>query len=154
MSGFPERPGRVLPTPVGLNAEFYERAATTGRLHFQRCDACGRWRHPPRFRCAGCGSELWSWSPASGRGRVFSWTVTHRPVDPAFAAELPYAVLVVEMDEGVRVVGSLIGLPPGQLELDLPVVAELEIVAAEVALVHFRPVGPSPGPGIPTAAVD
>lgn len=141
MSAFPERPGRLVPTPVGLNAGFYERAATTGRLHFQRCDECGVWRHPPRFRCAACSSDSWSWSPVSGRGRVFSWTVTHRPVDPAFAAELPYAVLVVEMEEGVRMVGNLIGLAPSELQLDLAVMAELETVAEAVALVHFRPTG-------------
>lgn len=70
---------------------------------------------------------------------MFSWTVTHRPIDPAFAAEVPYAVLVVEMDESVRVVGNLIGASPDALELDLGVVAELEVVTPKVALVHFRP---------------
>jgi uncharacterized OB-fold protein len=70
---------------------------------------------------------------------VFSWTVTHRPIDPAFAAELPYAVLVVAMEEGVRVVGNLLDLPPAELVLDLPVRAVLERVSDAVALVHFRP---------------
>lgn len=141
---FPERPGRLLPAPVGLNAEFYARAAETRVLHFQRCRACEGWRHPPRFRCAGCGSDDWAWARSSGRGRIFTWTVTHRPIDPAFAAEVPYAVVVVEMDEGVRVVGNLLGLAPGDLALELPVVAQLEVLiseagTADVALIHFRP---------------
>ena len=137
-SPFPERPGRVVPSADGLNGEFYARAAATGRLHLQRCTECATWRHPPRFRCASCGSGAWAWEPASGRGRVFTWTVTHRPVDPAYARELPYAVVVVELDEGPRVVGNPLGLAPADLALDLPVVVEIE-VASPAAFVHFRP---------------
>jgi uncharacterized OB-fold protein len=139
MTRFPDRPGRIVPASGGLDGEFYRRAAETGRLHFQRCDRCGAWRHPPRHRCARCGSDAWTWRPASGRGRVFTWTVTHRPVDPAFAAELPYAVVVAEMEEGVRLVGTLLDLPPAALALDLPVEAVLEQVSGTVALTHFRP---------------
>ena len=139
MSAFPERPGRVMPATDGLNGEFYARAATTARLHLQRCSDCSTWRHPPRFRCARCGSSAWTWEPSSGRGRVFTWTVTHRPIDPAFVNELPYAVLVVELDEGPRVVGNLLGLEPAGLTLELPVVVEIEVVGPGVAFVHFRP---------------
>jgi len=138
-SPFPERPGRVVPSDQGLNGEFYARAAQTARLHLQRCSACSTWRHPPRFRCASCGSNDWTWEPPSGRGRVFTWTVTHRPIDPAFADELPYAVLVVELDEGPRVVGNLLGIEPAALTLDLPVVAEIEVASPTAAFLHFRP---------------
>jgi len=139
MADFAERVGRVQPSTDGLNGEFYARAAETGRLHLQRCTDCNTWRHPPRFRCAHCGSNAWTWEPTSGRGRLFTWTVTHRPIDPAFANELPYAILVVELDEGPRVVGNLLGIEPAELMLDLPVVTELEIVGPATAFVHFRP---------------
>ena len=78
--------------------------------------------------------------PTSSRGRVFTWTVTHRPIDPAFANEIPYAVLVVELDEGPRVVGNLLGLEPSELTLELPVVVEIEIAGPNAAFLHFRPV--------------
>ncbi|MGZ8763860.1 MAG: Zn-ribbon domain-containing OB-fold protein [Acidimicrobiia bacterium] len=136
---FPERPGRILPSTEGLNGEFYARAAETGRLHLHRCSDCSTWRHPPRFRCAACGSSACTWEPVSGRGRVFTWTVTHRPIDPAFASELPYAILVVELDEGPRVVGNLLGLEPSALALDLPAVVEIEVASPTAAFVHFRP---------------
>ena len=126
---------RLIPQPVGLNADFYAHAAT-GRLHFQRCTACAKWRHPPRFLCPACGSDEWSWQPSSARGRVFSWTVTHRAIDPAF--EPPYAVVVVETDEGVRVVGNLRDADPAALALDLPVEIELQPVDDAVALLAFR----------------
>jgi uncharacterized OB-fold protein len=129
---------RVVPRPVGLNAEFYAHCAA-GELRFQRCGACGTWRHPPRYRCGACGSPDWTWERSSGRGQVFSWTVTHQALDPAYADEVPYAVVVVEFDEGPRVVGNLRGLAPHGLELAMAMKVEFEPVAEQVALVHFRP---------------
>ena len=133
------RPDRLLPSPPGINGEFYERAATTGVLHLQRCTDCEAWRHPPRLMCAACGSERWTWAPVSGRGRVFTWTTTHRAVDPAFADELPYAVLVVELEEGPRVVGNLVDLAPEALTLDLAVRVVLDVRSPSIALVDFAP---------------
>jgi uncharacterized OB-fold protein len=134
------RPDRMLPGGDGLGGEFYEHAARTGVLHLQRCSACRVWRHPPRIRCAACGSDAWSWDPVAGTGRLFTWTVTHRPTDPAFAADLPYVVAVVELDEGPRVVGNVLGLAPGDLQLDLPVQVVLDRRSDTVALVDFAPV--------------
>jgi uncharacterized OB-fold protein len=134
----PVRAARAVPSPTGLDAELYALAAG-GTLHVQRCASCGTWRHPPRFLCAACGSPDWRWEPVSGRGRVFSWTVTHQALDPAFADAVPYAVLVVELDEGVRLVGNLVGAPPDVLRLDLPVVVDLDRRSESVALVDFRP---------------
>ena len=130
---------RIVPGPDGLGAEFYARAAETGVLHLQRCDECSTWRHPPRVLCAACGSHTWSWQPTSGRGRVFTWTVTHRATDPAFAEHLPYGVLVVELEEGPRVVGNLRDLAPSELRLDLPVTVVLDRRSDTVALVDFTP---------------
>jgi uncharacterized OB-fold protein len=127
---------RLLPSAVGLNGEFYGFLAR-GELRLQRCAACGTWRHPPRIRCAHCGSLEVTWERASGRGRVYSWTVTHRAVDPAFTP--PYAILVVELEEGPRLVGNLRGLEPSELVLDLPVVVEIEPVTDAIGLLWFRP---------------
>jgi len=127
---------RLLPSPVGLNAEFYAFLAR-GELRLQRCAACGAWRHPPRHRCVQCGSVDATWEAVTGRGRVFSWTVTHRAIDPAFTP--PYAILVVELAEGPRLVGNLRGLEPSELALDLPVVVEIEHASDTVGLLWFRP---------------
>jgi uncharacterized OB-fold protein len=130
--------GRLVPAPVGLNAEFYAHLAR-GELRFQRCDECGAWRHPPRHLCAACGSTRATWTRSTGYGTVFTWTVTHRAVDPAFADMVPYAIVVAELDEGPRLVGNLRDLDPADLALGLPIEIELEPVSAEVALVWFRP---------------
>ena len=73
----------------------------------------------------------------AGTGRLFSWTVTHRPTDPAFADHLPYVVAVVELDEGPRLVGNLVGLTVEELRLDLPLRAVLDRRSDAVALVDF-----------------
>jgi hypothetical protein len=127
---------RLLPTPFGPSAELYAFWAQ-GQLRLQRCAQCQAWRHPPRYRCAACGSAEVNWELASGRGHVFSWTITHRAVDPAF--EPPYAIVVVELEEGPRLVGSLAGIELSDLRLDLPVVVELEKASETIALVTFRP---------------
>ncbi len=127
-----------LPTPVGLTAEWYAHCAR-GELRFQRCNACGRWRHPPRHLCAACGSEKWSWEPARGRGVLFSWTVTHQALHPGFADAMPYAVLVVELEEEVRVVCGARGIDNADLALDLPVAIEIDRVNDEIGLLYARP---------------
>jgi uncharacterized OB-fold protein len=115
---------KPLPSTDGPAADYY-RHCLNGELRFQRCGDCGAWRHP--------------WARSSGRGRIFSWTVTHQAMHPAFAAEVPYAVIVVEMEEGVRLVTGLRGLDPSELRLDLPVEVEFEKLNDEIAIPHFHP---------------
>jgi uncharacterized OB-fold protein len=123
----------------GIHGDFYRECAREGRLVFQRCEACGTPRHPPRVLCAECGSERVSWAPSAGRGTIFSWTVVHQAPHPAFASQVPYAVVVVELEEGVRMVASLRELAPAHLELDLPVEIELEEVSQGILLPYARP---------------
>ena len=135
-----ERPEirRPLPSMEGLNGEFHTRCAE-GQLCFQRCQQCGVFRHPPRILCAKCGSERADWVPSSGRGRIYTWTVTHQPLYPAFAAEVPYAVVVTELEEGVRLVSGIREMALADLKLDLPVEVVLEQVAEGVRLPYVRP---------------
>ncbi len=133
-----EARAQPLPQPEGLAAEFYAECAR-GRLCFQRCRACDAWRHLPRHRCARCGSPDWQWAPSSGRGRLHTWTVTHRAPYPPWAADVPYVVVVVELEEGVRLVSRLRDCPPERLLLDLPVEVVFEPVSETRALPTFRP---------------
>ena len=141
MSAEENRPTKMIGDPEGAAVEFYRRAAA-GTLSIQHCASCARAQHPPRYRCPACGSNEFRWPVSSGRGRVFSWVLTHRPMDPAWAADgLPYVSVVVEMEEGVRVVGGLRGMDPADLRLDLPVVLEVEPAGEEFAFFYFSPAG-------------
>lgn len=128
---------KPLPSMEDLNGEFHRHCAA-GELRFQRCDDCGVWRHPPRILCARCGSRAVSWQLSSGRGRLYTWTVTHQPMHPAFASEVPYATVVTELDEGVRLVSGTRDLPLESLRLGLPVEMVLEEAAPGVALPYAR----------------
>ena len=97
---------RPLPTPSVLTAGFWE-AAARGELVVQRCDGCGLLRHYPQPMCPDCHSTDWRWTPVSGRGVVYTFTVTYQAFHPAWAAELPYVVATIELEEGVRMMTDL-----------------------------------------------
>jgi uncharacterized OB-fold protein len=83
----------------------YWEAAAEGRLVLQHCASCGKVRHYPRLLCDACYSDAVDWKQASGRGKVHSWTVAHYAYHPAFAPDLPYTLVTVDLDEGVRALG-------------------------------------------------
>ena len=129
---------RFTPNPDGLTAEFYAHLAG-GTLKLQRCDACRAWRHPPRILCGACGSPSWRWTAASGRGAVYSWTITHQLLVPPFADDLPYAVVVVELEEGPRLVTAVRGIAHGSLRLGLPVELRIARISDAIGLHYFVP---------------
>lgn len=128
---------RPLPTMAGLAGEFYGWCRKH-ELRFQRCTACGAWRHVPRELCAACGSFEWEWARSSGRGRIFTWTVAVRAMHPAFQNAVPYAPVVVEMEEGVRILSTVANCPPDALTIGMPVTVAFDDVTPEVTLPTFR----------------
>jgi len=121
----------------GLAKEFYGWCKQNA-LRFQRCTACGTWRHIPREMCAACGSWQWEWATSSGRGKVFTWTVIARALHPAFQNETPYAPVVIEMDEGVRLLSQVVDCAPDQLRIGMPVEVVFDAVTSEITLPKFR----------------
>jgi len=97
-------PIKPTPHPTELSRPYWA-AAAEGRLVLQCCTACGRVRHYPRVLCDACYSDAAHWKPASGRGKLHSWTVAHHAFHPAFAAELPYTLVTVDLEDGVRALG-------------------------------------------------
>ena len=97
-------PSKPIQQPSELSRPFWE-AAAAGRLVLQRCTGCGKIRHYPRLLCDHCYSTAVEWVPASGRGTIHSWTVAHHAFHAAFAAEIPYTLVTVDLDEGVRALG-------------------------------------------------
>lgn len=83
-------------------------AAADQRLVVQRCSECGHWIWQPRPLCPSCHTPDPEWTDVSGDGAVVSWTVIHPPVLRAWRDDVPFAVLLIELDEGVRMVGRLV----------------------------------------------
>jgi len=84
-------------------------ALAAGRLELPVCSSCGRRWFPPAPTCPYCGATHPSLIAASGLGKVYSWVVVHKAFDPVFANDVPYVILTVDLDEGARVVGRLLG---------------------------------------------
>lgn len=108
-------------------------------LRFQRCDGCGVWRFLPRYMCAQCGSPEFNWAEASGRGALYTWTVVHQAMHPAFAGDVPYVAAVVELEEGVRLATRLVGCKPDDLHLGKQVRLAFRDLGEGVVAPWFEP---------------
>ena len=104
------------PRMTPISAPFWE-GCNDGRLMLQRCaDAdCERYVYYPRACCPHCGGGALDWVEASGRGRVVSWTMVHRPHHAGFGSEAPYVFVAVELAEGPLMYSRLAGTPPEDL---------------------------------------
>ena len=114
-------------------------AARDHRLVVQRCAVCGTLRFPAREICTQCISRDAEWVPVAGRGTVFSYSVVHQVYDPGFAGLVPYAVVIVELEEGVRLVSNLVYCKPADIRIGMPVEVVFEVLTPEVTLPKFRP---------------
>lgn len=129
---------KPLPRPSEDSAPFWA-AAHGGELRLQKCGACGHIRFPPARLCARCLGEDAQWVALSGRGVVFSWIVVHQSQHPAFNAESPYNVAIVELEEGPRLHTRIVGCGNDEIHIGMPVEAVFERVGEDVSLVYFRP---------------
>ena len=131
---------KPIPAPDAASAEFFAGAAR-GKLVVQRCKECGVWRFQARVRCDACRSAEAEWAETSGRAVLVSHARVHQKYHPAFEAELPYNIAVVELAEGPRMLTNLVDIEGVALKAGL----ELEVTFAEagegVWIPKFRPVG-------------
>jgi len=114
-------------------------AAREGRLVAPFCGTCGHYFFYPRARCPVCWNGGWEWRPCSGRGEIYSFTIVRRSPFPAFEAEGPYVVALVQLAEGVRLMGNIVGAEPEQIRIGQPVAVRFE-ARGEWFLPQFAPV--------------
>ncbi len=129
---------KIIPT-IPPELEPFFAAAKEGRLEVQRCVSCGTLRFPARSLCATCLSTQSEWTPVSGRGEVYSFFWMHQVYHPAFAAEVPYAVVVVQLEEGPRLTTNILDCAKDELRVGLPVEVTFEERGPDVRLPQFRP---------------
>jgi uncharacterized protein len=113
-------------------------AARRHELVVQRCRSCGASRFPARPMCARCLSGEAEWVPVSGRGEVFSYNVMHQVYHPAFAAEVPYAVVLIKLDEGPKMISNLIEISPEDIRIGMRVEVVFEDLNDQVTLPKFK----------------
>jgi uncharacterized protein len=136
---------RPLPEPTHESKPYWD-ALSQGRLVLQQCAACGKVRHYPRPVCDDCYAMETTWLEATGRGRVYSFTVTHHPFHPGFKSEVPYILVTVELDEGVRMNAPLRATAPHAVQIGMPVRIVFERVRDDLTLPAFVSDPPPPFP--------
>jgi hypothetical protein len=131
---------RPLPLPDEVTAPFWE-GCRRGELRMQRCAACGRFRFLPRPMCPDCRSLDSEWVRMSGAGTLFSFVICHPPVLPAFQAQAPYAVALVELaeDPGLRMIGGVLDCPPDRLRIGQKLLVSFEEIEGGFVLPQWRP---------------
>jgi uncharacterized OB-fold protein len=117
--------GRVVPKPTPSTAHYWD-GTRQGELRIQRCNTCDRHYFYPRPSCPHCGSGDVAWVVASGRARLHTYLINHRP---AAGFDEPYAIAVVELEEGPRMMTNIVGVAntPEALELDMPLQVTFEV---------------------------
>ena len=129
---------RPLPQITREDRPFWE-AARAHRFVLPRCSACANVFFPPYLSCPRCLSFEREWLPASGRGTVWGYTIMRQPYLPGWRDELPYNVVLVQLEEGPMMYSNLVGVALEQIRPDLPVRAVFEDVSEEITLIRFRP---------------
>ena len=97
------------------------QACERNELIVPRCDSCGSFFWYPTALCGVCHAADWHWEPVVGRGRIYSFTVVHRPLSSEIPA--PYVIATVELDEGIRMMSNIIECATDELEIETPVEA-------------------------------
>jgi uncharacterized OB-fold protein len=127
---------RPLPVPDGDTKPYWD-AAKEHRLLIQRCQDCEQAIFYPRSLCPHCMSDRIDWIEATGKGRVYSYTVVHQS-PPAFADSVPYVVALIDLDEGVRLMSNVVGSPPAAVKIGARVEVEFDDVTPEISLPKFH----------------
>ncbi|HQR05026.1 MAG: OB-fold domain-containing protein [Proteobacteria bacterium] len=128
--------GRIKP-PLGHDNKWWWDQVAAGTLALQRCSQCHTLRHPPRPMCGECQSLSWDSIPASGRGTVASFTILHHPQFPGY--QYPLIIVLVDLEEGLRITAGLSDCDPADVAFDMAVEAYIHEDADGFRIPMFRP---------------
>jgi uncharacterized protein len=131
----PQSEGIPLPRPSPITRPFWD-GCNEGRLLYQRCQTCGHIVFEPAALCRWCTGRDLVWEQSNGRGTLYSWTVAHRPQTDAFT--LPYAPVIVNLDEGFQMLSNIIECDTSDLDVGMRVRVDFRQVGS-VTLPYFRP---------------
>jgi hypothetical protein len=128
---------RPLPQPTGSTKAFWE-ATRQDRLLVQKCNACSTLQFYPRLFCRTCLSEDTGWMESSGLGVIYTFTINHRAANEHMKEHVPYAVAVVTLDEGVKMMGAMVPGHLASIRIGARVKVVFEKVSDELSLPRFE----------------
>jgi len=129
---------KPLPYVYEETRPFWE-GAKRHELLIQRCRECGKFVFFPRTLCPYCLSDNMEWVKASGRGKVYSFTISYRTPVPSFREDVPYNVAIIELEEGVHMMSNIVQCKNEDIRVDMPVEVVFDDVTEEITLPKFKP---------------
>ena len=129
---------KFLAPEVDLDTREYWAQLRRHRLRLQLCARCDKFRFPPLPSCPHCAMIGGEWRDASGRGTLYTWTEIVHPLDPRLKDEVPFTMALVDLEEGPRIGGRLIGATAATLRIAMPVVVRFDDLDDELTLVNFQ----------------
>jgi len=130
---------RPVPVPNEMTKPFWE-AARQGVVAMQRCQSCGHFQHPPYPTCVNCMSIELKFEPVAGKGKIYAYTIMYHAGDKRFAAAVPYASIIVELDDapGALMAGNLLDAPYTEAKVGRRVEVTFERLTDEISLPQFK----------------
>lgn len=131
---------KPLPTVSGETKPFWD-ACRRNILLIQRCNRCQEYQFYPRGICSNCWCEDIRWVTASGKGTVWTFTVTRQNRTPGFEEEVPYVLALVELEEGVKMFTNIIECDPQEVTIGMAVEVTFVQANQQVSIPYFKPAG-------------
>lgn len=122
-------------------SEPFWKAAKQHKLVIQECRDCNHKIFYPRKYCPDCWSQDLVWAEASGKAKLYSFTIMKDMVEAKFMKDLPYVLALVDLEEGIRMMTRIVGCEPEQVKMDMDVEVVFEDITEEFSLPYFRPSG-------------
>jgi 3-oxo-4,17-pregnadiene-20-carboxyl-CoA hydratase alpha subunit len=126
----------VIRPMVNRDSGYFWEGTAAGELRIQTCNKCGALRHPPGPACPDCGALDRGHVVASGRGTVFSYVVHRHP--PVPGKDLPIVIALIDLDEGVRMVGEVVDVADDQIEIGMPLRVDFTRIDDDLTLPSWR----------------
>src|SRR5574341_52051 len=131
---------KPIPLPDPVTQPYWDSVKAHG-MKLQKCAACGKFIFYPRAVCPFCFSRDLRWTPVSGKGRIYGFTINYQKVIQSFAAEVPYVIALVELEEGARLMTNLVGVEPdpAKIKVGMEIMVQYEDVTDAITLPKFKP---------------
>ncbi|MFC5589742.1 Zn-ribbon domain-containing OB-fold protein [Sporosarcina soli] len=130
---------RPLPKLDSVLFKPFLEGATKGKLLVQECQQTKKKIWPPRLISPYAPDAELRWVPIEGKGKVYTFNVVHRAFFPYYKEKVPYAIVIVELEDGIRMLGNTMGINPNSISIGMPMEVAFEKVDEEIVLVHWQP---------------
>ncbi|MBU8906237.1 Zn-ribbon domain-containing OB-fold protein [Desertibacillus haloalkaliphilus] len=128
---------RTLPKPT-LETKRYWEGCKNHELLIQQCSDCGAYQFYPRMLCTDCMSRNVEWVNASGTGKISSFTIVRRAPNKAYAADVPYVLALIKLDEGPTMMSNVIECEPEKVKIGMKVEVVFDDWTEEISIPKFR----------------